>query len=87
MKDTDFNGKAMYNINYSRHVQNTTKRVKKILDANYHKAHLFEVSMNCKHLVTSERAMLLLLLKHQAFHGAVICFLNHLGSYLFSASI
>ena len=37
MKDIDFAGKVIYNSNDSRHVQNATKRVKKILDANYHK--------------------------------------------------
>ena len=49
MKDIDFSGKVIYNINDSRHVQNATKRVKKILDANYHKANLVEVTTNCKH--------------------------------------
>ena len=54
MKDIDFVGKVIYNINDSRHVQNATKCNKKILDANYH---------NCRHLVTSEREMFLSLLQ------------------------
>ena len=64
MKGIDFAGKVIYNSNDSRHVQNATKRVKKILDANYHKANVVKVTNNCKHLVTSEQAMLLSLLKH-----------------------
>ena len=64
MKDIDFAGKVIYNINDLRHIQNLSKHVKKILDANYHKANLVKVTNNCKHLVTSERAMLLLLLQH-----------------------
>ena len=62
MKDTDFNRKVIYNIDDSRHVQNATKRVTKILDANHHKTNLAKVTNNCKHLVISERAMLLSLL-------------------------
>ena len=63
MKDIDFTGKVIYNINDSRHVQNATKRVKKILDANYHKTNLVKVTNSCKHLVICEQAMLLSLLK------------------------
>ena len=58
MKDIDFAGKVIHNIDDSHHVQNATKRVTKILDANDHKANLVKVTNNCKHLVTSERALL-----------------------------
>ena len=64
MKDIDFTGKVIHNIDYFHHVQNTTKRVNKILDANYHKANLVEVTNNCKNLITSERALLKSLLQH-----------------------
>ena len=62
MKDIDFTGKVIYNINDSHHVQNATKCVKKILDANYHKANLVQVTNNCKHLVTIEHELILSLL-------------------------
>ena len=63
MKDIDFTGKVVYNIDDLRHVQRATKRVKKILDANYHKANLVEGTNNCKHLVMSESKLLLSLLQ------------------------
>ena len=63
MKGINFAAKVIYNINDLRHLQNATKRVKKILDANYHRANLVKVTKNCKHLVTSEQAMLLSLLE------------------------
>ena len=63
MKDIDCAGKVIYNNDDSRHIQSATKHVKKILDTNYHKANLFEVTKNCKYLLTSEQDLLLLLLK------------------------
>ena len=44
MKDIDFSGKVIYNIDDSRHIQNATKRDKKMLDANYHKVNLVKVT-------------------------------------------
>ena len=55
--------KVFYNIDDQRHLQNSMKLVKNILDANYHKVNLVKVTNNCKHLVTSERTKLLSLLQ------------------------
>ena len=61
--------KTHFTIQYSKNVRDATKRIKKILDANYEKANL----KNLKYLNNDKQSyMLKLLRKHEEiFHGTL----------------
>ena len=59
MKPIDCKMRTHFTIQDSKNVRNTTKRIKKILDANYKKANLKKIDSNLKYLNNDEQCLIL----------------------------
>ena len=71
MKPIDCKMRTHFTIQDSKNVRNATKRIKKILDANYKKAYLKKTVYNLKYLNNDKQSLVLKLLRknEQLFDG------------------
>ena len=66
MNPIDYKMRTHFTIQDSKNVRNATKRIKKILDANYKKVNLKKIVNNLKYLNNDKQSLILKLLrKHE----------------------
>ena len=63
MKPMDCKMRIYFTIQDSKNVKNATKRMKKILDANYEKANLKKIVSNVKYPSNDKQSLILKLLR------------------------
>ena len=78
MKPIDCKMRTHFTIKDSKNVRDATKRIKKILDANYKKANLKEIVNNLKYLNNDKQSLIQKLLrKHEEmFDSTLACYIG-----------
>ena len=77
-KDRDATFETAFHVKGIGSVQESTDRIKRILDATYEKADLERITAECQHLNIEERESLLMLLtKYESLFDGTLGFWNH----------